>query len=111
MFFNNSDNDPYGDLKRREEYERQQQANFARGLGHFLYIYLVYSMIWFFSSVLFSMILNFILGWNIALTTVIGMIGGLILFKVPYVKQKPIKSLLTIGFIFGLLFVAFPESS
>ena len=38
MFFNNStDNDPYGDLRRREEYERQQDANFARGIGNFLY--------------------------------------------------------------------------
>ena len=43
MFFNNSDNDSYEDLRRQEEYERQKQANFARGLGHFLYLYLVYS--------------------------------------------------------------------
>lgn len=111
MFFNNSDNDPYGDLRRKEEYERQQQANFARGLGYFLYKYIVYSMIWLFSSVLFSMTINFVLGWNIGVTTIIGMIGGLILFKVPYVKQEPIKSLITIGFMFGLMFVAFPQSS
>ena len=111
MFFNNSDNDPYGDLRKKEEYERQQQANFTRGIGHFLYRYFVYSMIWFFSSVLFSMILNFVLGWHIAFTTVIGMIGGLILFKVPYVKQEPIRSLLTIGFVFGLMFVTFSEIS
>jgi len=43
MFLNNSDNDSYGDLRRREEYERQQQANFARGLGNFLYRYIVLS--------------------------------------------------------------------
>ena len=111
MFFNNSDNDPYGDLRKREEYERQQQANFARGIGHFLYIYIVYSFIWISSSVLFGVILSFLFGMHELLAVAIGMIGGLILFKVPYVKQEPIKSLLTIGFIFGLMFVAFPKSS
>ncbi|MBU1657430.1 hypothetical protein KKG72_00040 [bacterium] len=107
MFLNNSDNDPYGDLRRREEYERQQQANFARGLGNFLYRYIVYSMIWLFSSVLFSMLLNFILGWNQGITTIIGMVAGLFLFKISYIKIYPIKSLITIGFVFGLFIVAF----
>ncbi len=107
MFFNNSsNNDPYGDLRRKEEYERQQQTNFSRGIGHLLYLYFVYSMIWFFSAALFSMILNFVFGIHMVLTTIIGMIAGFILFKVPYIKQQPIKSLITIGFIFGLVLVA-----
>ena len=111
MFFNNSDNDSYENLRRQEEYERQKQANFARGLGHFLYLYLVYSFIWFFSSILISMLLTFIFGLNQLVATIIGMISGFILFKVPYVKQEPIKSLITIGFIFFLIFVALPQSS
>lgn len=111
MFFNNSDKDSYEDLRRQEEYERQKQANFARGLGYFLYLYLVYSFIWFFSSILISMLLTFIFGLNQFIATIIGMISGFILFKVPYVKQEPIKSLITIGFIFFLVFVAFPQSS
>lgn len=111
MFFNNSDKDSYENLRRQEEYERQKQANFARGLGHFLYLYLVYSFIWFFSSILISMLLTFIFGLNQLIATIIGMISGFILFKVPYVKQEPIKSLITIGFIFFLIFVALPQSS
>ena len=111
MFFNNSDNDSYENLRRQEEYERQKQANFARGFGRFLYLYLVYSFIWFFSSILISMLLTFIFGLNQLVATIIGMISGFILFKVPYIKQEPIKSLITIGFIFFLIFVAFPQSS
>jgi hypothetical protein len=111
MFFNNSDNDSYENLRRREEYERQRQANFARGIGHFLYLYLVYSFIWFFSSILISMLLTFIFGLNQLIATIIGMISGFILFKVPYIKQEPIKSLITIGFMFFLISVAFPQSS
>jgi hypothetical protein len=111
MFFNNSKNDNYEDLRKQEEYERQKQANFARGLGHFLYLYLVYGFIWFFSSVLFSMLLNFFLGIDQLIAMITGMIGGIILFKVSYIKQEPIKSLMTIGFLFFLVSVAFPQSS
>ncbi|WP_298753774.1 hypothetical protein [uncultured Arcobacter sp.] len=64
-------------------------------------------MIWLFSSVLFSMLLNFILGWNQGITTIIGMVAGLFLFKISYIKINPIKSLITIGFVFGLFLVAF----
>ena len=107
MFFNNSsENDPYGDLRRREEYERQQNANVARGVGNFLYLYFVYSMIWFLSSALISMILNIIFDINIGLTTIMGMLFSFMVFKIKYVKAYPIKSLITIGFIFGLVLVA-----
>lgn len=112
MFFNNSsDNDPYGDLRRREEYERQQQANFARGLGSFLYRYIIYGSIWMLSSVFISMILNFFFDLHMVLSTPLGMIGGLILFKVQYIKLYPVKSLVTIGFVFGLFIVAFSTPS
>lgn len=106
MFFNNSDNDPYGDLRRREEYERQKQADFARGVGNFLYLYFFYSLIWFLSSLLISMIFYIVLNINMGITTVIGMILSFLVFKIAYIKAHPVKSLITIGFIFGLVFVA-----
>lgn len=106
MFFNNSDNDPYGDLRRREEYQRQKDAAFARSVGSILYLYFAYSLIWFLSSALISMIFNIVFDINMGITTVIGMILSFLVFKIAYVKAHPVKSLITIGFIFGLVFVA-----
>lgn len=109
MFINNSSNndDSFEDFRRYEEYQRQKDANFARGVGNFLYRYIVYSMIWIFSSVLFSILLKFLLGWNEGITTIIGMVAGLFLFKISYIKTYPFKSLLTVWFIIGLVFLAF----
>jgi len=106
MFFNNSNDDPYGDLRKREEYERQQNANFARGIGHFLYRYIIYSFIWLSLSVLIGMSLTEFFGVNQLLATLIGMISSLFVFKVPFTKQYPIKSLMTVWFVFGLIIVA-----
>jgi len=110
MSFINSDDD-FHDLRRQEEYERQKNANMARGLWNFLYKYIIYSMVWIFSSILFSMLLSFFFDLNSLLSTILGMIGGLFLFKVQYTKTHPVKSLITIGFMFWILSVAFNPPS
>lgn len=56
MFSNNDDD--FHDLRRQEEYERQKNEQLARGVGNFLYRYIVYSMIWFLSALFISMLLN-----------------------------------------------------
>jgi hypothetical protein len=112
MFFSNSsDDDPYGDIKRREEYERQRQINMSNGLFRFLYLYILYGMVWMFSSVLISFSMNHLFNMHLVFSTVIGMIFGLILFKIPYIKLHPVKSLITIGFLFFLIDTAFLKIS
>lgn len=53
----------------------------------------------------------FFFNTHMGLSTIIGMVGAFFIFKIPYVKLHPINSLITIGFVFGLMFVAFPKSS
>lgn len=107
MFFNNSDNDPYGDLRRREEYERQQQANFAKGVGNVFYKSLGYWFVWLFTAGFSSSILKEVFGLSFELSFFIGLILSFFIFKIPYVKTNPYKSFVMICFVFGLFVVAF----
>jgi hypothetical protein len=104
MFGNRFDkNDSYEDLRRREEYERQKDLNFARGVGNFLYIYILYALIWMFTAVTIAMSLSFIFGLNEGITTIIGFFTSFFVFKVPYTKLHPVQSLITIAFIMALI--------
>ena len=109
MFFNNSSNDDsYGDLRRREEYERQQKINMARTGGNLLYKLLGYWFVWLFSMSFSGVILEKIFGLDFGLALIISFILGFVIFKVPYVKAYPYKSFMIICFVFGLFIIAFP---
>jgi hypothetical protein len=104
MFGNRfNENDPYGDLRRREEYERQRDLNFAKGAGGFLYSYILYALIWAFTAVTIAMSLSFIFSLNEGITTIIGFFTSFFVFKIPYTKLYPLKSLITITFILTLV--------
>ena len=108
MFFNNSnDDDPYGDLRRRNEYERQQNMNMARTGGNLLVNLLGYWFIWLFTFTFAGVILETIVGLGMGLSMLISFILSFIIFKVPYVKAHPYKSFIVICFVFGLFIIAF----
>jgi len=106
MFFNNSDDDPYGDIRRREEYERQQQANFAKGLGHFFLKMYMNVLIYMATYLAIAILLTELLNVHQALAMIISMIVSFFVFKLEYVKYNKLKSLMTIAFLIGLEFVA-----
>ena len=112
MFFNNSNSeDPYGDLRRREEYEREQKLNMARAGGGLLVNLLGYWFILLFTFTFTGVILETIVGLSMGLSILISFIASIIIFKVPYVKAHPYKSFLVICFVFGLFIIAFPKIS
>ena len=108
-FLNNDDN--FHDLRRQEEYERQKNEQLTRGVGNFLYLYIAYGFVWLCSSAFTAVVLENMFGVGAGLSFLIGIVSGIVIFKVPYVKANPFKSLIMICFIFGLFIVAFPESS
>lgn len=106
MFFNNS-NDPFGDLRRREEYERQKNANIARGAGNLLSNIIGYWFVWLFTATFSATILLHVFSLSEGMSLLLGIILSFVIFKVPFVKQHPYKSFLVICFVFGLFVVAF----
>lgn len=112
MFFNNSsDNDPYGDIRRREEYERQQKINMARTGGNLLFNFLGYWFVWLFTGAFSAVILQTILKFGEGTSLLLGFVFSFLIFKVPFVKEHPYKSFIVICFVFGLFIIAFPQSS
>ncbi len=108
MFFNrSSDGESYEYQKQREEHERQQQLNLARGTGSFLYRYVLYTLIYVNVYISLSMTLNHIIGLDFATSSFTAVALAFFIFKIPYVKQHPVQSLLTTVFIVILVMVAF----
>lgn len=108
MFFNNSlDKDPSGDLRKREEYERQRNADFTRGLGNFLLKSIGYWFVWLFTAGFSGSVLQEVFGFSFGASLIIGLILSFLIFKVPNVKANPYKSFVMICFVFGLFVVAF----
>lgn len=108
MFFNNSkDDDPYGDIRRREEYERQQNINMARTGGNLLYKLIGFWFIWLFTGAFSAVILENILKFGQGVSLLGGLALSFLIFKVPYVKASPYKSFLVICFVFALFMIAF----
>ena len=106
FFFNSNNEDPYGDLRRREEYEREQKLNMARTGGGLLVNLLGYWFVWLFSFSFSAMILQSMFGVNKGLSFLVGIICSFLIFKVSYVKQHPYKSFFVICFVFGLFLIA-----
>jgi hypothetical protein len=72
MFYNKfNKDDPYGDLRRREEYEREQDINLAKGIFGFLTIYVLYFLIWIFTATALAMGLSFVFSMNEGLASII----------------------------------------
>lgn len=108
MFFNrSSDKESFLDQKQREEHERQQQLNLAKGAGSFLYRYIINASIFILTYVTLSMILINGLGVSFGTAIVVSIISAFFIFKIPHVKLHPIQSLVTIGFILGLVQLSF----
>lgn len=108
MFFNRSSNEEsYEDQKQRESHEREQKLNLARGVGSFLYRYVINAFIFIISYAALSMILINGLGLSPGTAVVISIIASFFVFKIDYIKLYPVQSLLTITFVLGLLQLAF----
>lgn len=106
MFFNNSDNDPYGDLRRREEYEREKNAQTARAVGNFFYKSLGYWFVWLFTAGFSGSVLQEVFGFSFVSAFLTGLVLSFLIFKVDYVKANPYKSFVIICFVFALFVVA-----
>jgi len=107
MSFINNDDD-FHDLRRREEYERQKNADMARGVGNFFYKLIGFWLIWIFTATFSSIILEKVFALSHGMSFFIGLILSFVIFKVPYVKLNPYKSFMVICFIFWLFTIAFP---
>jgi len=104
-------NDDFEDFRRYEEYQRQKDAQFAKGVGNFLFYYIGYAFVWLFTSAFTATVLENMFGVGIGTSLLVGVISGFLIFKVPYVKANPFKSFIVICFIFGLSIVAFQKNS
>jgi len=104
--FNKNSHDDFEDLRRQEAYERQKSINLARGLGNFFYRYMVFSLIVFVGAITIGLTLNLIANVNLELGIPLGMLFSFFIFKIRYVKDYPIKSLLTLSFICFIMFTA-----
>lgn len=109
MFSNNDDD--FHDLRRQEEYERQKNANVARGVGSLFYKLLGYWFVWLFTAAFSGVILQEVFKLSYVLSLFIGIVLSFLIFKIPYVKENPYKSFIVICFVFGLFVVAFPQNS
>ena len=107
MSFINNDDD-FHDLRRREEYERQKNAQLASGVGNFFYKIIGFWFIWLFTATFSTMILEKVFSLGEGKSLLIGLILSFVIFKVPYVKANPYKSFIVICFVFGLFMIAFP---
>lgn len=105
-FLNNDDN--FHDLRRQEEYERQKNADMARGVGNFFYKLIGFWFIWLFTATFSAVILEKVFSQSQGMSLFIGLILSFVIFKVPYVKENPYKSFIVICFVFGLFTIAFP---
>ncbi len=66
----------------------------------------MYAFIWLFSSAFTAVVIENIFGVGTGTSFFIGIVTGIVIFKIPYVKQNPFKSLMMVCFIFGLFIVA-----
>ena len=99
--------DDFEDFRRYEEYQRQKELTFAKGIGRLFYLYMCYSITWFMTAMSGTYILVKLFGMDQFLATLMMMFFSFFIFKLQYVKQNPFKSLMTSIFVFTLLSIAF----
>lgn len=106
MRFNKFSNDDFQDIKRYEEYQRRKDEAVVKGVGNFIYRYFIYSFIYITMYIILFVGFSEIIKISFESSVFISMILSFFVFKVKYVKEYPFKSLLTLGFIFALEFIA-----
>lgn len=105
-FAPNNDDD-FEDIRRYEEYQRQKDMNVARGVWGFIVKIYQKVFIYFLTYLILGIVLQNITDMQDGVDMLISMAISFFVFKVPYVKLYPGKSLITLGFLFFLLFVVF----
>lgn len=105
-FTNPFKNDDFEDIRRQEAYEHQKNLEATKAVGNFFYLYIMYGFIWLLTSAFTAVVLENIFGVGTGTSFFIGIVAGIVIFKVPYVRQSPFKSLMMVCFIFGLFIVA-----
>lgn len=110
MFFKNKfENDNFEDIERYEEYQRRKSEAVVKGVGSFIYRLYMYVSIFLATYFVLTLFLIYVFGLDDGFAYFISFISSFIIFKVPYIKEKPFKSLIILGFIFALEFVAFGD--
>ena len=102
-----SDNDDFEDFRRYEEYQRQKDMNVLRGIGGFFAKLYLKVFIYLTTYLMLAIVLQRVTDMQDGVTYLVSMFLAFFVFKIPYVKVYPGKSLLTRCFLFFLLFVAF----
>jgi hypothetical protein len=103
--FNESDD--FEDFRRYEEYQRQKDMNLLRGIGGFFTKLYLKVFIYFTTYLMLAIVLQRVTDMQDGVTCLISMFLAFFVFKIEYVKNYPGKSLLTLCFLFFLVFVAF----
>lgn len=106
-FTNPYNDDDFEDFRRYEEYQRQKDANVVRGVWGFIVKLYQKVFIYFLTYLILGVILQNITDWQEGVAMLVSMALSFFVFKIPYVKLYPSKSLITLGFLFFLLFVVF----
>lgn len=99
--------DDFEDIRRYEEYQRQKDMNVVRGIWGFIVKLYQKVFIYFLTYLILTIVLQHITDMQDGVAMLISMALSFFVFKVSYVKLYPWKSLLTLGFLFFLLFVVF----
>jgi len=101
-FTNGYNDDDFEDFRRYEEYQRRKDEAVVRGVGNFFYKLVMYTLIWFFTSISIGLIVNALFQMEDSTGFVIGMFLGFFIFKVQYIKFYPFRSFLTAFFVFWI---------
>lgn len=110
MFFNNKfKNDNFEDLERYEEYQRRKDEAMVKGVGNFFYKLIINSFIFLETYFILALFLIYIIGVKDSISYSIGFICAFFIFKIKYIKEKPFRSLILLGFIISLEIVAFGD--
>lgn len=107
MKFNKFFNDDFEDIKRYEEYQRRKDEALVKGVGNFLYKYIIYSFVYLAMYIVLAIVFKEIFKMSFEISMLVSMLLSFFVFKIKYVKEYPFKSLITLVFIFALLFVSF----
>ena len=106
-FTNPYNDDDFEDFRRYEEYQRQKDANLVRGVWGFIVKLYQKVFIYFLTYLILGIVLQKLTDMQDGVAMLISMALSFFVFKISYVKLYPGKSLLTLGFLFFLLFIVF----
>ncbi len=99
--------DDFKDIERYEEYQRRKYEAIVKGVGNFLYRYIIFGFMLLATAPMVGAILQTYTDLNMLFILIIAFISFFLIIKIPYVKMYPFKSLIIIIFIDFLIFLAF----